>query len=109
MTDKRDLGTYRPVVTDEILIAEFRKNRAARTVRVMLRAHEGQNLIDIRTWLGGPNNSRTPGVGFSCSGRLLPELSAAIAKARAVAIDSLSNQMARRIIGENLTTLQRGA
>jgi hypothetical protein len=68
MTAKRDLGTYRPVVTDEILIAEFRKNRAP---------------------IAGIVGGNCEGTG-GCN-------------------RALSNQMARRIMGENLTTLRRGA
>jgi len=80
----RTMPPHRPVIADEIIVAEFKKNRAGESVRVVLRSYEGHNIIDVRTWYG-EDGKRRPGKGFACSMRHLPELARAIAKAESAA------------------------
>jgi hypothetical protein len=89
MTDSPPLGRktdramppHRPVIADEIVLADFKKNRRGETVKVVLRSYEDTNIIDIRTWHGSPDGTRRPGKGFACSLRRLRELAAAIVSA----------------------------
>jgi hypothetical protein len=77
----------RPVIADEIVVAEFKKNRTGDSARIVLRTYEGTNIIDIRTWHGGGDGYRRPGKGFACAVTRLPELAKALAKAELTARD----------------------
>ena len=83
----RTAAPRHPVLTAEIIVSEFKKNRAGESVRVVLRGYEGQNILDIRTWFGSSDGIRRPGRGFACSVKLLPELATAVSKALAKAIE----------------------
>jgi hypothetical protein len=76
----RTMPPHRPVIADEIIVAEFKKNRRGETVKVVLRSYEETNIIDIRTWYG-EDGKRRPGKGFACGVLRLPELVAAVNKA----------------------------
>ena len=47
----------RPVIADEIVIADFSKNRNGNSARVTLRTYEGTNIVDVRTWHGGVSSA----------------------------------------------------
>jgi hypothetical protein len=82
----RTMPPHRPVIADEIIVAEFKKNRRGETVKVVLRSYEDTNIIDIRTWYG-EDGKRRPGKGFACSVRRLGELAKAVVKAESAARD----------------------
>jgi hypothetical protein len=82
----RTMPPHRPVIADEIIVAEFKKNRRGETVKVVLRSYEETNIIDIRTWYG-EDGKRRPGKGFACSVRRLGELAKAVVKAESAARD----------------------
>jgi hypothetical protein len=82
----RTMPPHRPVIADEIIVAEFKKNRRGETVKVVLRSYEETNIIDIRTWYG-EDGKRRPGKGFACSVRRLSELAKAVVKAECAARD----------------------
>lgn len=73
------------VISETLLIAEFKKNRGGDSVRVRLRPYETHTIIDIRTWESDLKGYRTPGKGFACAVAKLPELARAIDKALAKA------------------------
>jgi hypothetical protein len=82
----RTMPPHRPVIADEIVLADFKKNRRGETVKVVLRSYEETNIIDIRTWYG-EDGKRRPGKGFACSVRRLSELAKAVVKAESAARD----------------------
>jgi hypothetical protein len=72
-------------LSDPVLIAEWKKNRAGDTIRLTLKNFDGFDLIDVRTWFGGEDGQHRPGKGFAASVRHLPQLSKAINAALAKA------------------------
>lgn len=81
----RTMPVHRPVISETVLIAEFKKNRGGDSVRVRLRPYQTHTIIDIRTWESDLKGYRTPGKGFACAVAKLPELVRAIDKALAKA------------------------
>jgi hypothetical protein len=74
------------VLVEPILIAEWKKNRGADVVRVILKNFNGYDLVDLRTWFNDQHGGCRPGKGFCCQIRQLPllvrALNAALHKSR---------------------------
>ena len=93
MTAAQAIGRYRktarvsvpaaPAIPVPIKIAEFWKNQRGFSVRVELTTYEGQDLVDVRSYATAADGTMQPTrKGISLSIRKLPELLAALVKAR---------------------------
>ena len=76
----------RTTLSEPIVIAQWRKNRAGEAVRVTLSTYADRNLVDLRTWFT-PDGKLHPGTGFAADVRHLPRLAAALTKAEAKATE----------------------
>jgi hypothetical protein len=62
------------LLTEQILIREWKKNRGPDVIRVTLRSYKDTELVDIRTWANTENGECLPGKGFAAHVRHVPQL-----------------------------------
>ena len=55
-------------LSEPLTIAEWWKNRRGESIRLVLDAYQGRNVVDLRTWFTDDDGELKPGKGFACRG-----------------------------------------